>query len=268
MAREIDDILNDTETEPQEAVEQAPEPTETEAQPETIGQPRDESGRFAPKDATGEEIQQEEPAAEAPPAPEPEAAGQLAALKDERRKRQEAEQRAAYLEQQFQALQQQPQPAPQAEPEVDFWDNPQSVIASQVQRAVTQALQAEKQQQTMARINESEAKARASYADYDDAFQAFHRAASVNPSLVQQMTQASDPAEFAYKTGKSALELQRVGSIDELLKAERAKWEQEAAAAIQPRQEAPFTTATARSVGERGVPAFTGPKPIDSILNR
>lgn len=264
MARDINDILNDA-TPEVEAYEAEPvEPTETEAQPETIGQPRDDSGRFAKENVTGEEIPAEEPQTEAPPAPEPEAQGQLAALKDERRKRQEAEQRAAFLEQQFKTMQ---QPAPQQqEPEPDFWDNPQRVIASQVQKAVIEALQAEKQQQTMARIDESESKARAAYADYDDAFHAFHRAASVNPSLVQQMTQASDPAEFAYKTGKSALDLQRVGSIDELLAAERARWEQEAAQAIQPRQQAPFTTATARSVGERGVPAFTGPKPISAIL--
>src|SRR5574339_195386 len=55
--------------------------------PETIGQPRDEHGRFAPKE-TGEE----EPPQEAPPASEPEPSHiPVAALRDERAKRQQYE---------------------------------------------------------------------------------------------------------------------------------------------------------------------------------
>ena len=153
------------------------------------------------------------------------------------------------------------------EPEPEFWDNPQAVIATQVQRAVMEALQAEKQQATLARINESEERAKATHDDYEDAFRAFQQAASAQPALIQQMTAAGDPAEFAYKTGKTALELQRVGSIDELLKAERAKWEAEARAAVQPPVAFPSSTVTERSVGSRTGPAWSGPTPISDILS-
>jgi hypothetical protein len=125
------------------------------------------------------------------------------------------------------------------------------------------------QQQTMERINASETEAKGKYADYDDAFRAFQQAASANPSLIQRMTAASDPAEFAYKTGKVAIDLEKVGSMDELLKSERAKWEAELKAAIpaQP-QSFPATTATDGSVGGRTGPAWAGAVPIDQLLAR
>jgi hypothetical protein len=266
MERSIDELLSDEPAEaveamPQEATEPAPEP---EAQAD--GRPRDpETGQFLPKQ-TGVEEPQAQPVAEAaPPAAQsglPQA--EYAALKDERRKRQELEQQIAALNARFEAAQRQPA---QPEPPVDFWDNPQGAIATQVQQAVTQALQAEKQQQTMTRINESEVKAKATYTDYDDAFRAFHQAAQANPSLIQQMTSAGDPAEFAYKKGKTALELERVGSIDELLANAKAQWEQEARAAMpQPNVTLPSTTATDGSVGGRAGPAWGGPPSIDDIL--
>lgn len=255
----LDELLNGTEPEeaPVEAVSETPEP-------ETIGQPRDEHGRFAPKEETGVESppEAEEPSAEpVPPTEQPNQLPQAeyAALKDERRKRQEAEARIAALEAQYQ------QAAAQPEQPVDFWDNPQGVIATQVQQAVAQALQAEKQQQELQRISASEEQAKAKYADYDDAFHAFRQAVQANPALAQQMARESDPAEFAYRKGKTALELERVGSIEELVKAERAKWEQETKAAMPP-PAFPSTTATDGSVGARSGPGWSGPAPIDDLL--
>ncbi len=152
------------------------------------------------------------------------------------------------------------------EPEIDFWDNPQSVIATQVQQAVAQALATEKQQQQVERINASEAAARVKYADYDDAFHAFRQAVQANPALAQQMTQSTDPADYAYKTGKRAMDLERVGSLDELLKAERAKWEAEARAAMPAPPTLPATTAADGSVGGRSGPAWAGPGGLDAYL--
>jgi hypothetical protein len=259
----LDDLLNGTEpTEaPAEAVQEAP----TEApEPETIGPARDEHGRFAPKEATGVETPAPEPDAVVPTATEhPLPQAEYKALKEEKRRRQEAEARITALEAQY--AQQAAQAKP-PEPETDFWENPQGAIATQVQRAVLDALQAEKQQQTLERINESEAKARETHDDYGDAFLAFQQAATANPSLIQQMTAASDPAEFAYKKGKTALELERVGSIDELLKAERAKWEAEARAAMPAPPALPSTTATDGSVGGRAGPAWAGPPSLDDLL--
>jgi hypothetical protein len=263
MDRSIDDRLNDEPAAP-EAVQQEAQ-TEA-AEPETIGQPRDESGRFASKEETGAET----PQATAEPVSPTEQKAELRpeehpALIGERRRRQEAEARAAELEARWLQMQQQQKAQPEAP--VDFWDNPQGAIATQVQQAVMQALQAEKQQQTMARINESEVKAKATYADYDDAFRAFQQAAQANPSLIQQMTSAGDPAEFAYKKGKTALDLERVGSIDELLANAKAQWEQEARAAMPaPTATLPSTTATDGSVGGRGGPAWAGPKSLEEHL--
>lgn len=257
----LDDLLNGTEpTEaPAEAVQEAPAES---PEPETIGQPRAENGQFAAKEAKGVETPAPEPDAVVPTATEhPLPQAEYKALKEEKRRRQEAEARIAALEAQY--TQRQPQPP---EPETDFWDNPQGAIATQVQRAVLEALQAQKQQQTLERINESEAKAREAHDDYGDAFLAFQQAATANPSLIQQMTAASDPAEFAYKKGKTALELERVGSIDELLKAERVKWEAEARAAMPAPPALPSTTASDGSVGGRAGPAWSGPTPLGQML--
>jgi hypothetical protein len=246
-------------------VEAAPEP---EATPEPVaaeevddGQPRGPDGKFLSKQ-TGDEPQATAEATPANPIPDDQFKGYLT----EKRKRQELEQQVAELNARFEAAQRQ---MPQAQPEapVDFWDNPTGTIKSEVQQAVAAALQAEKQQQTMARINESEVKAKATYADYDDAFRAFQQAATANHSLIQQMTAASDPAEFAYKKGKTALDLERVGSIDELLANAKAQWEQEARAAMPvPTAALPSTTATDGSVGGRTGPAWAGPVPLDQLL--
>lgn len=252
----IEQLLNDTVPEAP-PVEEAPAPEATPepeaAAPAPEGPQRGPDGKFVAKQ-TGEEP-------EATPATNPIPDDQFKGYLTEKRKRQELEQQVATLQAQF-AQSQQPK-----EPEVDFWDNPQSAIATQVQQAVLQALQAEKQQQTMERINESEAKAKSTYTDYDDAFRAFQQAATANPSLIQQMTAAGDPAEFAYKKGKTALQLEQVGSIDELLKSERAKWEAEARAAMPaPPAFLPSTTATDGSVGGRAGPAWAGPPSLDDLL--
>lgn len=244
-------------------VEAAPEP---EATPEPVaaedvddGQPRGPDGKFLSKQ-TGDEPQATAEATPANPIPDDQFKGYLT----EKRKRQELEQQVAELNARFEAAQRQPATP---EPEAEFWDNPKGAIASEVQRAVQQVLQAQAQQQTMERINVSETAAKGKYADYDDALHAFRQAASANPSLVQQMTGHADPADFAYKTGKRSLDLEKLGSLDELIAAERAKWEQEARAAMPaPTVALPSTTATDGSVGGRTGPAWAGPVPLDQLL--
>ena len=237
----IDELLNDP----------AEQETPTEAQP------RDDNGQFVSRE-TGEEPQQETVAEPVPPT-ETEAIP-VAALKDERRKRQELEQQVAAMQQQLAAVQQQPQ-----QPPAEFWDDPQAFMASQFEQFGSQLMQRWQQEQQIERVNASEAVARSKYADFDDALQSFRQAVQVNPVLAQQMARESDPAEFAYRKGKSALELERVGSIDDLLKAERQKWEAELRAAA-PAPSFPSTTALDGSVGARSGPAWTGPKPMSELL--
>lgn len=266
MERSIDELLNDT---PAEVVEETA--TQEEATPEAApeataeGPARDEHGRFAPKQ-TGEQPQ-ETPVAEATPATEnPIPDDQFKGYLTEKRKRQELEQQVAAMQAEFARVQAQSQSA-QPEQPVDFWDNPNEAMARSAREAAQAAIREYQQAQTVERINASEKAARDRHADYDDAFRAFHQAAQANPALIQQMTSESDPAEFAYRKGKTALQLEQVGSIDELIAAERAKWEQEARAAIpQPAQTFPQTTATDGSVAARTGPAWTGSTPIDQLL--
>lgn len=264
MERSIDELLNDepevvTEEVATEEPEQAPEP---EAPAE--GQPRGPDGKFAPKQTGVDEEPQAEPVepdAGPPPADhlprdvyEP-----LKAVRNENR---ELKERLAAMERQFQ---QQPQQPPEMPPA--FWDDPDKAIEARVAQAAEMAIQRYQQQQTMERINASEAAAKGRHADYEDAFRAFQQAAQANPTLIQQMTSESDPAEFAYKTGRRAMDLEQVGSLDALIAAERAKWEAEAKAAIPaPAQSFPATTATDGSVGSRSGPAWAGPAPISDLL--
>lgn len=260
MDTSIDDILN--EPAPEAIAEVAQEAITETPEPETIGQPRDEAGRFAPKDETGVITQE---TADTVPPTEPQQGlppAEYAALKDERRKRQEAEARIAALEQQFhQARQQQPQ-----EPEPDFWDNPKALIAAQLNQFGQELRHQLKQEQITERVDASEQVARGKYNDFDEKLSAFQQAVQLNPLLAREMANSSDPAEFAYSRGKTALEIQRVGSLDEVIKAERAKWEAEARAAI-PAPSLPHSTASERSVGARSGPAWAGSTPIDSILS-
>lgn len=260
----LEDILNDKPDTPI-VEEPAVEATETPAEPEAPAddRPRDENGRFVAKETGVEQAEVTTEAAK--PVPPTEQTGlpkeEFAALKDERRKRQELEREVVELRQQF-TQRQQPQEVP-----ADFWDNPEGFMAQRFDQFGEQLLQRFQQQQLTERIDASEAAAAARYADYDDARRAFQQAAMANPSLVKQMTAASDPAEFAYTTGKRAMDLERVGSIEEILKAERAKWEAErmqppAAPALQ----FPASTVTDRNVGSRTGPAWNGPTPLGDIL--
>lgn len=260
MDKSIDDILNDTAPEAEAIAEVEEQEVATEApEPETIGQPRDEAGRFAPKDEKGVETQPEPPSEQnqLPPA-------EYAALKDERRKRQEAERIAQENAAQLAALQAQLQRPAQEVPE--FWDNPDANISSRLEQFGDQLIQRFQQQQLTERVEASELAARTKYSDFDEKLAAFQQAVQFNPMLAKQMAHAPDPAEFAYNRGKTVLDVERVGSVDELLKAERAKWEAEARAAI-PAPSLPNSTASERSVGARGGPAWSGPSPIDSILS-
>lgn len=274
----LDDLLSDKEPTEDAAIAAIGTVLEApiEAQPETIGQPRDEHGRFAPNEETGvqAEINEKRDAAldkiNTQPVPPTEQTGlpreEFAALKDERRKRQEAEARIASLEAQFQRM----QPQPAAEPPANFWDDPDTAIDQRVTGAVSKAVaeqfQRMQEKQQIERIDASEATARSKYQDYDDAFHAFQQAVHASPTLAEQMIRSSDPAEFAYTTGKRALDLERVGSIDELLKAERVKWEQEVRAAAPAPVSFPATTASDGSVGARSGPAWAGPLTLDEML--
>jgi hypothetical protein len=259
----IGDILDGNEPEPEAVTEEVTEqPEAVEEQPETVERPRGPDGKFIAKD-TGVEA-----AEAAEPGPPPEQTDQLppnvyAPLKAIRDENKELKAAIAALQQQARA----PQPQVQAQPPVDFWDDPQAFLDTRLSGLGEELLERFEQRQQARRLDVSEQAAKAKYPDYDEKFAAFEQAVQLNPKLAYELAQAPDPGEFAYSRGKTALEIQRVGSIDELKAQIRAELEAEARAAIQPvRQALPSTTAADGSVGSRSGPEWVGPTSISDIL--
>ena len=192
-----------------------------------------------------------------------------AALKDERRKRQELERNLAELQGQVKVWSQvAPQrPAePQEKPEDVFYRDPVNFIEGRISRE-REALRQE-------RIAMSEAMLREQHPDYDDVVQSFVEATKAAPHLVQQMHQHPHPAKFAYEAGKAYSQARQYGSIDEMraklreeLRAEvleelKRDQAQSAAQAVQP------SIAGARGAGVSSPPRWQGPTPLKSICGR
>lgn len=258
MDKTIDDILNEAEApiEPEAITDPPSDKVDPPSQ-----RLRDEHGRFAKQETGVEAEAPKEPTQE--PAPPAEPVNQLpkedfAALKDERRKRQELERRLLAIEQQHSA------PRPQ-QPPADFWDDPQAFMDSRLNQLGETLLQQWEQRQQVQRLNTSEQAAKANHPDYDEAYEAFAQAVQANPMLAHEMAQALDPGEFAYRKGKTALEIQKVGSVDELRAQIRKEVEAEARAAM-PTPQFPATTAADGSVGGRTGPEWEGPKPLSQLL--
>lgn len=213
----LEDFLN---TEQPEAEVEAPETPVVEASaPEAVeaeapsGPVRDEKGRFASKGETPEPTPES-----ASPAPQ-EPALDHAALIGERRRRQEAEDRLRVLEQQLQQPQA-PQPAPvvqQGPP--DQFEDPEGytnwLVAQASQAARAEAYHAFQYQ----RIQMSAEEAKAKLPDYAEKISVFEQMAQVNPQLMQELNRAPNPAEYAYNTAKTQLEISQYGGIDGLIAA-------------------------------------------------
>ncbi len=259
----LDDILNGNEPEP--IAEPVQEAAAVEEKPE--GPARDEHGRFAPKE-TGVETPPEPVEASAEPVPPTEQPQGLPpeefkALKEERRKRQEAEARIAALEANFQQMQQPPQQ--QGVP--DRWDQPDEHDAYLIAQAEERAIAKFQHIQTVNEVKRSFNRAKTKYSDFDEVFEEFDRLDKMSGSqLTQQALASDDPGEFAYKTAQQAREVTQYGSIPNLIAAERAKWEEEARQAIQPNLAFPSSTVTERSVGQRRGPEWSGPTALGDIL--
>ena len=170
----------------------------------------------------------------------------------------EAERKAKGLEQAIAAARAKVREQPQR----NFSDDPAAYVeqmraefASEVANIRTEALQAA---------------ARARYQDYDEKEQAFISLAQSNPYLVAQLRQASDPAEFAYRTAEYHLALQESGgSLDALKKRIAEELAQSKAADHDAKRNAlPKTLAGAGGTGRRSGQVFTGPTGLDDIYYR
>ena len=241
--------------EPQTVEAPAPETPEVAEAPK--GPVRDEKGRFAPK---GEQPEGESPTPAEPPLDH-------AALIGERRRRQEAEQRIAEYETRLAQLQ---QPQPQATPTQgppDRWEDPEGYDQWLVARATNLAASAARAEAYQAfqyqRIQLSAEEAKARLPDYVEKIGVFDQMAQLNPMLLQELARAPNPAEYAYNTAKTQIELNTYGGIDGLIAArvqEALKQPQQAQTPI------PETLASEQSA-RTNVQALHVPS-LDEILKR
>jgi len=231
--------------------EQKPEPVAE--QPDT--RPRDEHGRFAPK--TGDE-----PPIEAEPTPgNPIPDEQFKGYLTEKRKRQEAEERASDLERQLQAFQQ-PQEPPAPPPSV--WEDEQGAFdhfGSQIAQKAS----------LNAKLDMSEMLSSQAHEDFDDMKAKFHEMMAVNPALQQQALASRHPWETAYQIAKNAASAAELGATNvveletKLREKIMAELQQGSTPVPQPAQ-LPPTLTTERSVGARTGPDWGGPPSLSDML--
>lgn len=238
-----------------------PETVATEAAPEQEATtPRDEHGRFAPKE-TGDAAPEPEtdPTAEVPPTNQGLPPETFKGLKEEREKRQNLERELEALRQQFQAAQQPKEPPA---PPPSIWEDEQAYGGHIVSTAVQQA-------NMNAVLNMSEMLNRREKQDFDDMKGKFLHMAELNPALAQQALSDPDPWGKAYQIAKNAATMEELGATD--LDTLKAKLREEILAEAQvapvaPQIGIPPSLSTARNVGNRSGPGWTGPKSINELL--
>lgn len=256
MARKsLDDILDgNDEPEVLDAVEPQPEPMEE--------QPRDESGKFAPK---GVEPQQEAPVAEAvPPTADRLPQDEYKALREEREKRQRLETELQALMQKLQqANQQPPAPAP------SIWEDDQAWQQHFGGQVVSQAVQ---QATYQSKLATSEIMARQAFNDFGEVWEPLNEWLQNNPTVAQQASSDAHPWGYAYRAYKNQQTMQELGATDmETLKARlRDEVKAEVMAEMQAQKPAvpniPPSLSNQRSVGARSGPAWSGPTPLADLL--
>lgn len=238
--RSLADILNPSVTfeAPSEPAGQAEPEPQTEAEPET-----------------GDTTQAVPPTAETDPPHVP-----IAALKDERSKRQALEAQVSEMQRQLEALKATPA-TPVEPPKPAEIPNPATDPAA-YHRYVQGSIINE-------RLNTSQMIAAEKYPDLDAAIDTFQAMAKADPSLFDKLYAQPNPYEWAYREVKKHEALKDLG--DDPM-AFRKKLEAEIRAQIAaetpktPPVQLPDTLATARSVGTRTADAWSGPTPLNKIV--
>ena len=228
------------------------------------GRVRDETGKFVKKEEVKTEAKEvketkEPEKKEIKETPRQEFSDKeralLAALQDERRKRQELERKQEVKK-----------------PEKPFWEEPEAHFkAIEEQHKSWEQKQAERETINLLRV--SELMSRKEHSDFDQMIDHFGRMVQEIPGLHAQWLQAPDPAEFAYKTAKQHRDLQEAGNIDTLRenirKEERLKVEQELKAKEEKlkkeREDLPPTLSDARGTKQQKT-VWSGPTTLDDVL--
>lgn len=187
----------------------------------------------------------------------------LAALQDERQKRQA-------LERQFEAFRQEVTQAHQRETPKppDMFEDPEGYL-----RHMEQSFD----EKLISRVmGMAEAQSRATHGDFDEALAAFGDAVRANPVLSHQLRQAAHPGEFAYQVGKQALMMREIGDPEAFGQKRFDAGYEKAKAEFEPRlkeleaklteQAAPPNLGGERSAGDRSGPAWAGPESLEEMF--
>lgn len=183
------------------------EPTDAiEHPPEDTGPPRDDHGRFAPKE-TGVE-QPQETVEPVPPTADKLPPDTFKGLKEEREKRQTLERELDALKQQIAAFQQPQTPPP---PPPSLWEDEQGWQQHFGSTVVTTAVQ---QASLNAKLDMSEMMVRQANADFDEVKAEFLRLAEANPTLREQALSDPHPWNKAYQIAKNHRAMQELGATN------------------------------------------------------
>lgn len=265
MSTPLDEVLSGAKSEPQpSAAQQSQSEPVTTADNGATGEPAQQPAAPAANPdpgATGGE------AGGATPAPQDDGTKlvPVAALEAERKGRQDWKEKAIRAEAALEELRkQQSQPSSTTQQDQPTQWTPEVALLNE-------------------RMNMSEIMVRQQHQDVDEMVEVFKKAAEQNPALGTQLAQQRHPWQWMYDQAKRMKAMEEIGADpaaykqrlrDELLaelKNEQASATPAAAAApvavSAPAPVIPKTLATARSSAPRSAPAWTGPTPLNDILN-
>lgn len=180
---------------------------------------------------------------------------------DETRKRQALERQLAQIAEKMK------------QPEKPFYDDPDGALARQkaeLEGKLSYGMLATK-------VHTSESIARSRYKDYDEKFSVFNELVQRSPYLAEQAFQSEDPAEFAYQTAFTEMNLRAAGGVanmrQKMEEEIRAKVRSELEAELKRKQESlekdraalPGSLTDVQSKGTNR-PVWGGPPTLDEIL--
>lgn len=181
------------------------------------------------------------------------------ALEDERRKRQDLEKRIEELSRQTtaqpqpqQQSPQQEQPRPQRRQRPDPWTDPEGAAEHDRQEFFGAIFET--------RVIMSEELIRSAKTDYDEMKEIFIAEARQQPALEQQLKSHPLPAKFAYETGKRLKLMREIGDDPE---AYRARVEEEVRAKLAPQTPEQPTVQAPRGSAPKSLAATPSAQPRD-----
>lgn len=171
----------------------------------------------------------------------------LAAKQAEKERRKKAEDELARLRTELEQLKK-PEEVPDAYLEPD--------------KAIEHATAKIRAEMRLERINQSEARAKSKYADYDAKFEVFQELVAKQPHLLVELQNDYDPAEFVYQTVGKYKKMQEIESVGDL-----SAFEQKIRAEERARVEAEMKSKGVKVPPDLSVVRSAGGDPVDVIAD-